>query len=71
MQGIMSIEACVEELYGDNRTEEWKEEEVARLKAEQGIAEMDEPMVAEDVWNDYQSSTELLSNATQAGNRLA
>lgn len=66
-QGIMSIEACVEELYGDNRTEEWKEEEVARLKAEQGIAEMDEPMVAEDIWNDYQNSEQLLSNATETG----
>lgn len=33
-QGIMSIEACVDELYGDPRDEEWKEEEVERLKAE-------------------------------------
>lgn len=36
-QGIMSLEACVEELYGDSKDEKWKEEEVARLKAEQGI----------------------------------
>ena len=41
--GIMSIEAAVEELYGDTRTEEWKQEEVARLKAEQGVQEMEEP----------------------------
>ena len=41
--GIMSIEASVEELYGDTRDEKWKREEVARLKAEQGIAEVDEP----------------------------
>lgn len=54
--GIMSIEACVEELYGDNRTDEWKEEEVARLKAEQGIVELDEPMVADEVWRNYQMS---------------
>lgn len=40
--GIMSIEASVEELYGDTRDEEWKKEEVARLKAEQGIAEVQE-----------------------------
>lgn len=40
---IMSIEAAVEELYGDSRDEKWKEEEVARLKAEQGIQEMQEP----------------------------
>lgn len=42
-QGIMSIEACVDELYGDSKDEEWKEEEIKRLKAEQGIAEMEEP----------------------------
>lgn len=64
-QGIMSIEACVEELYGDDKSEEWKEEEIARLKAEQGIIEMDEPMVASEVWNDYQDSEQLLRNATQ------
>ena len=44
--GIMSIEASVEELYGDSRDEEWKAEEVARLKAEQGIAELSEPEVS-------------------------
>lgn len=43
--GIMSIEASVEELYGDTRDEEWKTEEVKRLKAEQGIAEVEEPAV--------------------------
>ena len=41
--GIMSIEASVEELYGATRDEEWKRQEVARLKAEQGIIEMEEP----------------------------
>ena len=44
-QGIMSIEACVDELYGDTKDEDWKKEEVARLKAEQGIAEIEEPGV--------------------------
>ena len=44
-QGIMSIEACVEELYGDSKDEEWKKEEIARLKAEQGIATVEEPGV--------------------------
>ncbi|MCQ4638646.1 capsid protein, partial [Anaerovorax odorimutans] len=44
-QGIMSIEASVEELYGDSKDEDWKKEEVARLKAEQGIADMEEPAV--------------------------
>ena len=46
--GIMSIEASVEELYGDSRDDEWKKQEVARLKAEQGIAELDEPAVNMD-----------------------
>lgn len=44
-QGIMSIEAAVEELYGDSKDEEWKATEVARLKAEQGIATIEEPGV--------------------------
>jgi len=44
--GIMSIEASVEELYGDTKDEDWKREEVARLKAEQGIAELSEPSVS-------------------------
>lgn len=44
--GIMSIEASVEELYGDSKEEAWKQEEVERLKAEQGIAEMEEPGVS-------------------------
>lgn len=69
--GILSIEACVEELYGDSRDDEWKEEEVARLKAEQGIVELDEPMVAEDIWNDYQSGKQLVPNEPKTGNQLA
>lgn len=43
--GIMSIEASVEELYGDTKEEKWKQDEIARLKAEQGIAEVEEPGV--------------------------
>lgn len=38
VQGIMSIEACVDELYGDSRDDEWKSGEVARLSAERGTA---------------------------------
>lgn len=41
--GIMSIEASVEELYVDSKDDAWKQEEIARLKAEQGIAELEEP----------------------------
>lgn len=46
---IMSIEKAVEELYGDSMTEEEKEEEIKRLKAEQGIAEMEEMKVGDDL----------------------
>lgn len=47
-QGIMSIEACIEELYGDTKTDEWKKEEIKRLKSEQGIEEVDEPSLNTD-----------------------
>ncbi|MFT4107733.1 MAG: capsid protein [Lacrimispora sp.] len=40
---VMSIEAQVEEMWGDSKDEEWKAEEVNRLKAELGIAEVEEP----------------------------
>lgn len=43
--GIMSIERCVEELYGNSLDEHCKEEEITRLKAEQGIQDMEEPAV--------------------------
>ena len=46
--GIMSIEASVEELYGDSKDEEWKQQEVMRLKAEQGIETMQQASVSED-----------------------
>ncbi len=49
-QGIMSIEASIDELYGDSRDDEWKKEEVERLKAEQGIVtDMQEPAVSMDL----------------------
>ena len=48
-QGIMSIEASIDELYGDSRDDEWKKEEVARLKAEQGIVDVEEPAVNMDI----------------------
>ena len=42
---IMSVEAQVEELYGDSKEKAWKEAEVARIKAELGIAKVEEPGV--------------------------
>lgn len=43
--GIMSIEAAVDELYGASKEDDWKAEEVARIKAEQGIAALEEPNI--------------------------
>lgn len=47
--GIMSIETSVEELYGDTKDEKWKREEVQRIKNEQGIVDMTEPSINEDL----------------------
>lgn len=47
--GIMSIETSVKELYSDSKDEEWIEQEIARLKEEQGIAQMDEPAINQDM----------------------
>ena len=52
----MSIEASVEELYGDSKEEAWKQEEVERLKAEQGIAEIEEPGINLEA-GDFQTGT--------------
>ncbi len=58
-QGIMSTEAAVDELYGDTKDEEWKQEEVARIKAELGIAEVDEVSVGDEaVFDDEDSNIE-------------
>lgn len=43
--GIMSIEASIDELYGDSKDEQWKEAEIQRLKEEQGIAQIEEPLI--------------------------
>ncbi len=58
-QGIMSIEASVEELYGDSKEEKWKEEEIARLKAEQGIVDIEEPAVNFDLEMEEDTDTDV------------
>ena len=45
----MSIEAQVEELWGDSKDKEWKAEEVNRLKEEMGIAQVNEPAIRQDM----------------------
>ena len=44
----MSIEAKVEEIWGDSKSQEWKDEEVKRIKTERGIIAMDEPSFSKD-----------------------
>ncbi len=46
---IMSIEAQVEELWGDSKDDKWKKEEVARIKEEKGILSMEEPAIADEI----------------------
>lgn len=41
----MSIEAKVDEMWGDSKDQKWKDEEVKRIKEQQGIAVLDEPAV--------------------------
>lgn len=45
----MSIEARVEEMWGDSRTEEWKAEEVALIKTQTGVMAAEEPALSEPV----------------------
>jgi hypothetical protein len=45
----MSIEAKVEELWGDSKDEEWKAAEVSRIKSERGIIELPEPAIGMNV----------------------
>ena len=46
---IMSVEAQVEELWGDTKDEEWKSEEVKRIKFEKGIEVLEEPSINQDI----------------------
>lgn len=65
--GVMSVEASVEELYKDSKDEEWKLEEVARLKAEQGIIDLEEPAINYDLeMNEDGSDTNVGSNKEEA-----
>ena len=46
---IMSIDAQVEELWGDTKDKEWKIQEVKKIKEEQGIIPMEEPAINNDL----------------------
>lgn len=45
----MSIEAQVEELWGSSKSDEWKTEEVKRIKNEKGIIYVEEPSIKKDI----------------------
>jgi hypothetical protein len=47
--GIMSIEAQVDELWGASKDDEWKQQEVARIKRDKGILEAEEPRVGDEL----------------------
>ena len=47
--GVMSIEAGIDELYGDSKDDEWKAEEAKRIKEEMGIAVAEETSEADDI----------------------
>lgn len=46
--GVMSIEQCIEEMYGDTWTDEEKEEEIQRIKEQNGYLEAEEPRAVDD-----------------------
>ena len=63
----------VDELYGDTKDEEWKKEEVARLKAEQGITDEEEPALKleGEMINEGNSGEESLPDVEEQGNEPA
>lgn len=47
--GIMSIEAGIDELYGDSKDDDRKAEEAKRIKEEMGIAVAEETSETDDI----------------------
>lgn len=47
-QPVMSIEAIVEELYGESKDEDWKAKEVQRIKEDAGVTSLEEPGMLEE-----------------------
>jgi hypothetical protein len=45
----MSIEAKVDEMWGDSKDKTWKDEEVKRIKEQQGIATLEEPALGGEI----------------------
>ena len=57
----MSIEAKVEEMWGDSKDDKWKEEEVRRIKEQAGIITMEEPFVGGDIDEDSEGDNKQSS----------
>lgn len=66
---VMSVDAAVDELYGDDKDNDWKAEEVSRIKSELGIAELEEPGVNTESVNmeDKPITEEGTQNESQSG----
>lgn len=47
--GVMSIPAQVDELWGTSKDEQWKAEEIARIRYERGVEAVDEPAIGNGV----------------------
>lgn len=57
----MSIEAKVDEMWGDSKEDKWKEEEVRRIKEQTGIITMEEPFVGGDIDEDSEGDNKQSS----------
>lgn len=57
--GVMSIEQCIEEMYGDTWTDEEKEEEIQRIKEQNGYFVAEEPKTVDDYDMSYTDDNEV------------
>ncbi|AGH27894.1 capsid protein [Clostridium perfringens] len=57
--GVMSIEQCIEEMYGDTWTDEEKEEEIKRIKEQNGYLVAEEPKTVDDYDMSYTDDNEV------------
>ncbi|EOU1496578.1 capsid protein [Clostridium perfringens] len=57
--GVMSIEQCIEEMYGDTWTDEEKEEEIKRIKEQNCYLVAEEPKTVDDSDMSYTNDNEV------------
>ncbi|MGU8407138.1 capsid protein [Clostridium perfringens] len=57
--GVMSIEQCIEEMYGDTWTDEEKEEEIQIIKEQNGYLVAEEPKTVDDSDMSYTDDNEV------------